>query len=69
MKICDFTNPELEKLSMLCNFTKEENQLFELRAKNIPLEECAEIMNLSISATKRKSRKINDKITRVLTNI
>lgn len=65
MKICDFTVPELDKLRRECNFTKEERFLFELRAEDIPLEQCAEIMNLSISAVKAKSQKINRKIERI----
>lgn len=65
MKICDFTVPELDKLRGKCNFTKEERFLFELRAEDIPLEQCAEIMNLSISAVKAKSQKINRKIERI----
>lgn len=57
--------PELDKLRRECNFTKEERFLFELRAEDIPLEQCAEIMNLSISAVKAKSQKINKKIARI----
>ena len=66
MRICDFTVPELERFRKECNLTKDERLLFELRADDIPLEQCAEIMNLSISAIKSKSRKINSKIERVL---
>lgn len=66
MKICDFTSPELDLFRQSCNFTKEELELFEMRANNTPLEECAEVMNLSISAVKSKSRKINSKIERIL---
>lgn len=57
--------PELDKLRRECNFTKDERFLFELRAEDIPLEQCAEIMNLSISAVKAKSQKINRKIERI----
>lgn len=66
MKICDFTVPELERFRKECNLTKEERLLFDMRAEDIPLEQCAEIMNLSISAVKAKSQKINSKIERVL---
>ena len=44
---------------------KKEKELFEYRAKNIPLETCAEIMNVSISTAKRISKRVNNKITRV----
>ena len=66
MKICDFTRREVEYFRQECNFTSDEMALFEMRANNIPLEECAERMNLSVSAVKQKSQKINSKIKRVL---
>ena len=66
LKICDFVNSELEHIRSEANFTKDEQLLFELRSKDIPLEQCAEIMNLSISAVKVKSQKINSKIERIL---
>lgn len=66
MKICDFVNSELEHIRLEANFTNEEMILFNMRANNIPLEECAERMNLSVSAIKQKSQKINSKIKRVL---
>ena len=66
MKICDFVNSELEHIRSEANFTNEEMILFNMRAKDIPLEECAERMNLSVSAIKQKSQKINSKIERVL---
>lgn len=66
LKICDFTKPELDSIREQSNFTNEELALFNMRADNIPLEECAERMNLSVSAIKQKSQKINRKIERVL---
>lgn len=66
MKICDFTRREVDYFRQECNFTNDEMTLFDMRADNIPLEECAERMNLSISAIKAKSQKINNKIERVL---
>lgn len=65
MKVNDFTVPELNYFRTYCNFTADERQLFELRAQNIPLERCAEVMNVSISTVKRMSRKVNSKIIRV----
>lgn len=65
MKIYDFTVPELNYFRDYCNFTEDERVLFEYRAKNIPLETCAEIMNVSISTAKRISKRVNNKITRV----
>lgn len=63
-KICDLTWTELEYYRTVCNFTADENTLFDLRAKNIPLERCAEIMNRGIDSTKQLSRKVMDKIRR-----
>ena len=65
MKIYDFTVPELNYFRDYCNFTEDERVLFEYRAKNIPIEKCAEIMNVSISTAKRISKRVNNKITRV----
>lgn len=65
MKIYDFTEPELQYFRINCNFTKEELMMFEYRAKNISLEYCAEIMNISLSTAKRISRRINNKIIKL----
>lgn len=65
MKIYDFTVPELNYFRTYCNFTDTERTLFEYRAKNIPLDQCAELMNVSVSTAKRISRKVNSKIIRV----
>lgn len=65
MKIYDFTVPELNYFRQNCNFTREERMLFEYRSKNIPLEQCAELMSVSVSTVKRLSRKVNSKIIRV----
>lgn len=65
MKIYDFTKPEIEYFLENCNFTEEEETLFRYRSKNISLEACAEIMNVSISTAKRISKRVNNKIIRV----
>ena len=65
MKIYDFTVPELNYFREYCNFTEDERVLFEYRAKNIPLETCAEIMNVSLSTAKRISKRVNNKIVKV----
>jgi DNA-binding CsgD family transcriptional regulator len=64
MQIRDFTQTEADYLELRCNFTKEENTLFQLRLKDVSLEECAERMNRSIDSVKQLSRKVNDKIKR-----
>ena len=65
MKIYDFTVPELNYFREYCNFTEDERVLFEYRAKNISLETCAEIMNVSLSTAKRISKRVNNKIIKV----
>ena len=65
MKICDFTRPEVEYFRQECNFTKEQVTLFDLRVKNIPLEECAERMNVSVSTVKRLNKRIKTKIDKL----
>ena len=65
MKICDFTRREVEYFRQECNFTKEQVTLFDLRVKNIPLEECAERMNVSVSTVKRLNKRIKTKIDKL----
>lgn len=65
MKICDFVNSELEHIRSEANFTNDEMILFNMRANNIPLEECAERMNLSVSTAYRLHKKIKSKIEKV----
>lgn len=65
MNITSFTVPELDYFRENCNFTRDERTLFEYRVQEYPLEECAEMMNVSVSTVKRISRKVNDKIMRV----
>lgn len=64
LKICDYTQTELDYLQAVCNFTEDENTLFELRAKDMPLEECAERMNISVPTVKRISQRVKKKIER-----
>jgi predicted DNA-binding protein YlxM (UPF0122 family) len=55
---------EADYLQAVCNFTKDENTLFELRLSDLSLEECAERMNRSLDSIKQLSRKVNAKIER-----
>ena len=64
MQIRDLTMSEADYLQAVCNFTKDENTLFELRLSDLSLEECAEHMNRSIDSVKQLSRKVNAKINR-----
>ena len=62
MQIRDLTLPEADYLEAVCNFTKEEERLFELRLHDVSLEECAEILNVSVPTVKRISARVNAKI-------
>lgn len=64
MQIRDFTQSEADYLQAVCNFTKDENTLFELRLSDISLEECADRMNISVPTVKRISQRVNAKISR-----
>ena len=64
MQIRDLTLSEADYLQAVCNFTPEENLLFELRLSGLSLDECAERMNRSIDSVKQLSRKVNAKIDR-----
>ena len=65
MKISAFTVTELQKIRFVCNFTPDELMLFDLRAKDITLEECSDRMSVSMSTITRLSRRIHAKIERV----
>ena len=64
MQIRDLTMSEADYLQAVCNFTKDENTLFELRLQDCTLEECAERMNISVPTAKRISQRVNRKIER-----
>lgn len=62
MQIRDLTRSEADYLQVVCNFTKDENTLFELRLQDCSLEDCAERMNISVPTVKRISQRVNKKI-------
>ena len=66
MKVCDFVEWELQKFRDECNFTPEEQEFFEYRAKDVSLERIAEYMNISKGKADKLSRKVKAKIIRVL---
>lgn len=66
LKVPDFTKPEIEYIKEQANFTTQEAQLFLLRNKEHSLEECAEIMNVSVSTIYRISKKMKKKIIKVI---
>lgn len=66
MRVCGFTKPELEFLRENCNFVNLEIDVFEMRAKGIPLEAIAEALNISADTARKYSQRINKKIGKVL---
>ena len=66
MKINDFVEIELQKFRRECNFSDEELEFFNYRAKNIPIETIAERMNISVSKANKLSKKVKTKIIKVL---
>lgn len=66
MHINDFVEWELERFRRECNFDEEQLEFFNLRAKNIPIEQIAELMNISVGKANKLSRKVKDKVIRVI---
>lgn len=66
LRIPDFTTQEIKNIKEKANFTAQETRLFDLRNEEHSLEECAEIMNVSVSTVKRVSGKMTAKIFKVL---
>lgn len=62
MQIRDLTMSEADYLQTVCNFTKDENTLFELRLQDKTLDECAEAMNTSVPTISRLHKRVLDKI-------
>lgn len=66
MKIRDFTVPELERFRELCNFSEDELQYFNLRAKDRSNVHIALAMNISESQVSKLAKRVKTKIIRVL---
>ena len=66
MKIPDFTKPELDYILANANLTRDEESLMWLRNNEHSLEECAEIMDYSLSTIKRINKRLKDKIIKIL---
>ena len=62
MQIRDLTRSEADYLQVVCNFTKDEDTLFELRLEETSLEECAEKMSISVPTAKRIHDRVKKKI-------
>lgn len=66
MQIYDFTVPELEVFRELCNFTPQELEYFNLRAKCKSNVQISLEMNVSESQVSKLARKVKDKIKRII---
>lgn len=66
MLIRDFTVPELDKFRQLCNFTPEEFEYFELKAKDKSNVEIALTMNISESQVSKLAKRVKSKMKRIL---
>lgn len=66
MKIPDFTKPELDYILANANLTKDEENLMWLRNNEHSLEECAELMDYSLSTVKRINKRLKEKIIKIL---
>lgn len=65
MIISDFVEWELDKFRSECNFTNDELEFFNYRAKNISIERIAEMMNVSIGKANKLSKKVKSKILKI----
>lgn len=66
LKIPDFTKPEIDFIKANANFTTQESELFDLRNAEHSLEECAELMNVSVTTIYRISKKMKTKILKII---
>lgn len=66
MRIPDFIGPEVDYIKKNANLTPREECLFDLRNKEVPLEECSCRMNCSLSTVNRINKSMKRKILRVL---
>lgn len=65
-KINDFTEPELQYFRDTCNFSDEELECFNLRAKNRSITAIALAMNCSEPKVNKLIKRVKTKIKRVL---
>ena len=64
-KFDQYTEPELEELRRLCNFTPREREVFDARAKGQSVIEARFSLNMSERTIERDSQRIRAKIARV----
>lgn len=65
-RINEFTEPELDIFRRLCNFSDKERQYFELKAKDKSIIQISMEMNVSEATVSVYSKKVRQKILKVL---
>ena len=65
-QIYDFTTPELDQLRYLCNFSDDELQYFNLRAKHKSNTFISIEMNVSEPQVSKLAKRVRDKIKRII---
>ena len=66
LKICRFTEPELDVFRRLCNFTPDERKYFELRARDKSNVAIGLELHWSESKVNSLSKEVKRKILKVL---
>lgn len=66
VQLYDFTEPELDKFRNLCNFSADELEYFNLRAKHISNTAIAMKMNISESQVSKLAKRVKSKIIRIV---
>ena len=66
MKICDFTKPELDKFREQCNFTEDERQCFDLKAKGMTNIQLSVQFSMSESKVSMTMKRVRTKITKIV---
>lgn len=66
LKICRFTEPELDVFRKLCNFNEAERQYFELRARDKSNTAISLEMNVSESTVYAIAKEVKRKIIKIL---
>ena len=66
IQIYDFTVPELNKFRELCNFSEDELEYFNWRAKHKSNTFISMEINVSEAQVSKLARRVKDKIIRVL---
>lgn len=66
MQIYDFTVPELNVFRELCNFSEDELEYFNLRAKRKSNVQISIAMNVSESQVSKLAKRVKNKIKRII---